>query len=140
MNIAFFLKPKSEVAYLFDYYSVRQGLEKMCHHGYASIPVLDKDGKYVGTVSEGNFLWYIVKGENSENGNEYQVEIQNLEDAKIEDIMKKGKNPPVKITSDMDKLILRASEQNYVPVVDDRGYFIGIITRSDIIKYFCKNT
>ena len=140
MNIAFFLKPKSDVAYLYDYYSIRQGLEKMCYHGYASIPVLDKDGKYVGTVSEGNFLWYIVKGENSENGNEYQTEIQNLEDTKIEDIMKKGKNPPVKITSDMDKLITRASEQNYVPVVDDRGYFIGIITRSDIIKYFCKNT
>lgn len=140
MNIAFFLKPKNEVEYLYDYYSVRQGLEKMCYHGYSSIPVLDKDGKYVGTVSEGNFLWYIVKGENAENGNDYQVEIQNLEDTKIEDIMKKGKNPPVKITSDMDKLLSRASEQNYVPVVDDRGYFIGIITRSDIIKYFCKNT
>lgn len=138
MNIAFFLKPKNEVAYLYDYYSIRQGLEKMCYHGYASIPVLDKDGKYLGTVSEGNFLWYIVRGENSEEGNGYQVEIQNLEDAKVEDIMKKGKNPPVKITADMNQLISRAMEQNYVPVVDDRGYFIGIITRSDIIKHFCK--
>ena len=140
MNIAFFLKPKNEVAYLYDHYSVRQGLEKMCYHGYSSIPVLDKDGKYLGTVSEGNFLWYIVRGENSEENRDYQIEIQNLEDTKVGEIMKKGKNPPVKITADMDKLISRAMEQNYVPVVDDRGYFIGIITRSDIIKYFCKNT
>lgn len=139
MNIAFFLKPKSEVAYLHDYYSIRQGLEKMCYHGYASIPVLDKDGKYLGTVSEGNFLWYIVRGENSEEGGGYQVEIKNLEETKVEDIMKKGKNPPVKITADMNQLLSRAMEQNYVPVVDDRGYFIGIITRSDIIKYFCKD-
>lgn len=138
MNIAFFLKPKSEVAYLYDHYSVRQGLEKMCYHGYSSIPVLDKDGKYVGTVSEGNFLWYIVKGENLETDKDYQTEIENLEDVKVEDIMKKGKYPPVKITADMDQLISKATEQNYVPVVDDRGYFIGIVTRRDIMKYFAQ--
>ena len=136
MNIAFFLKPKNEVAYLFDYYTIRQGLENMCYHGYSSIPVLDKDGKYLGTVSEGNFLWYIVKGENSEKDS--QTEIQSLEEAKVSDIMKKGKNPPVKITADMNKLLSKAMEQNYVPVVDDRGYFIGIVTRSDIMKYFCE--
>lgn len=136
MNVAFFLKPKNEVAFLYNNYSVRQGLEKMCYHGYSSIPVLDEEGKYLGTVSEGNFLWYIVKGENSEENSGYQVEIQNLEDTKVEDIMKKGKNPPVKITTDMNQLLSRATEQNYVPVVDDRGYFIGIVTRRDIIKYF----
>lgn len=140
MNVAFFLKPKSEVAYLYDHYSIRQGLEKMCYHGYSSIPVLDKDGKYLGTVSEGNFLWYIVRGENSETGRDYQVEIQNFEGKKVSDIVEKGKYPPVKITSDMTELLSRATEQNYVPVVDDRGYFIGLITRRDIIKYFCKNT
>ena len=139
MNIAFFLKPKSEVAFLYDYYSARQGLEKMSYHGYASIPVLDKDGKYLGTVSEGNFLWYIVRGENAEEAEDYAVEIEKLEDVKISHIMKKGKNPPVKITADMDKLLSQAIEQNYVPVVDDRDYFIGIITRKDIMKYFCNN-
>lgn len=140
MNVAFFLKPKSDVAFLYDHCSIRQGLEKMCYHGYSSIPVLDKDGKYVGTVSEGNFLWYIVRGENSETGINYQVEIQNLEDKRVADIVEKGKYPPVKITSDMTELLSRATEQNYVPVVDDREYFIGLITRGDIIKYFCKNT
>ena len=33
---------------------------------------------------------------------------------------------------------LRAINQNFVPVVDDQGSFIGIITRKSIIKY-CYN-
>ena len=36
----------------------------------------------------------------------------------------------------MDNLLNMVMEQNFVPVVDDRGMFIGIITRKDIIKYF----
>ena len=42
-------------------------------------------------------------------------------------------------TSKMEDLIERAMEQNFVPVVDDRGQFIGIITRRDIIGYCYKN-
>ena len=42
-------------------------------------------------------------------------------------------------TSKMEDLIDRAMEQNFVPVVDDRGQFIGIITRRDIIGYCYKN-
>lgn len=136
MNIAFFLKPKSEVAYLYDDFSVRQGLEKMCYHGYSSIPVLDREGKYVTTVSEGDFLWYIISGENNE---EEQVDIRNVEDLCVADIIKSEKNPPVKITATMEELLEKAMDQNYVPVVDDRDLFIGIITRRDVIKYFYEN-
>ena len=37
--------------------------------------------------------------------------------------------------SNMEDLIGRAMEQNFVPVIDDQGHFIGIITRRDIIGY-----
>ena len=57
MNVAFFMKPKSSVAFLFDDFTVRQALEKMNYHGYTAIPVLDREGHYLGTVSEGDFLW-----------------------------------------------------------------------------------
>ena len=40
--------------------------------------------------------------------------------------------------SDMEDLLDKAINQNYVPVVDDQGYFIGIITRKEIIKYCYK--
>lgn len=134
MNVAFFLKPKNEVEYLQNNWTVRQGLEKMCNHGYTAIPVLDKEGKYVGTVSEGDFLWFIIKGENTEDIK--QIDIKNGEKTAISDIIKSNKNKPVKITAKMEELFEKAMEQNFVSVVDDRDYFIGIVTRKDIIKYF----
>ena len=57
MNIAYFLLPKIHTAYLYDDCTFRQVLEKMLHHGYTAIPVINREGKYVGTVSEGDFLW-----------------------------------------------------------------------------------
>ena len=63
MNIAFFLKPKHEVAFLYEDQSLRQGLEKMKHHGYSAIPVITRESKYIGTVSEGDFLRYLLREE-----------------------------------------------------------------------------
>ena len=57
MNILRFLTPKEDVEYINIESSVRQGLEKMKYHGYAAIPVIDSEGKYVGVVTEGDFLW-----------------------------------------------------------------------------------
>ena len=61
MNIVMLLKPKSEVAYIREESTLRQGLEKMKAHGYSALPVLNKHGEYTGTVSEGDFLWDLLK-------------------------------------------------------------------------------
>ena len=42
---------------------------------------------------------------------------------------------PVSIDATMEDLVQMAMNQNFVPVVDDRGFFIGMVTRKDIIKY-----
>lgn len=131
MNMLMLLKPKSEVAYVYDDKTVRQGLEKMRSHGYAAIPVIDYEGGYVGTVSEGDFLWHMI--ETDETG------IKGQEEYKITDIMKKNRNMPVKITATMEDLLLKVMDQNFVPVVDDRGRFMGIITRRDVMKFFYDN-
>ena len=39
------------------------------------------------------------------------------------------------VTTSMDQLIEAAMNQNFVPVVDDRGIFIGIVRRQAIIRY-----
>lgn len=135
MNVAFFLRPKFQVSYIYEDESVRAGLEKMKHHGYTSIPVLDKENKYVGTISEGDFLWYLVD-ENEENL--HKISIKSVEDTKIKDILKPEKNPSVKITESVEELLTRAMMQNFVPVVDDLGTFIGIVTRKSIIEYLVK--
>lgn len=128
MNILFLLKPKAEIAYIYDHSTLRQGLEKMKFHGYTALPVISDSGLYVGTVSEGDFLWHII-----ESG---KGAMQKQEEYTVSEIIRKGWNPAVKVTATMDELLLRVMDQNFVPVTDDRGTFIGIITRRDIIKYF----
>lgn len=137
MNIAYFLTTKSEVAYLYNDFTLRQGLEKLHQHGFAALPVLSSSNKYIGTVSEGDFLWHILK----ENNQDVQTTcMKSMESMKIKDILKPDKNPPVRITAKMEELLNRALDQNFVPVIDDRNYFIGIVTRRDIMKYFCEKS
>ncbi|MBR0052180.1 MAG: CBS domain-containing protein, partial [Firmicutes bacterium] len=117
MNIAFLLQPKNDTAFLYDDFTLRQGLEKMKHHGYTAIPVIDREGKYVTTISEGDFLWFILRGQ--EGGDLEEVPVQKLEDTLIREVMHVDKNPPVPITASTDELVERGLEQNFIPVVDD---------------------
>jgi len=133
MNIAYFLHPKSDVAYLYDDYTFRQGLEKMRYHGYTAIPVISRSGQYVGTVSEGDFLWRML----NEDGAQIYT-MRSLEDLRIRDILEQDTYPSVGISITMDKLLDSAMNQNFIPVVDDTGSFIGIVTRKDIIRYFAE--
>ena len=132
MNIAYFLLPKSRTAYLYDDYTVRQGLEKMRYHGYAAIPVISRDGKYVGTVSEGDFLWRLLPDE----GTPCPCSLKELERLHVRDILRE--NPSVRITASLDELLETIVRHNFVPVVDDLNSFIGIVTRQDIIRCLAK--
>lgn len=135
MNIAFFLRPKISVAYLYSDFTVRQALEKMRHYGYTAIPVINRDGKYKGTVSEGDFLWFFLERfRNDEN-----VDRKYIEEVPLRKLIRENTYNPVKITADINELLTVAMTQNFVPVVDDLGSFIGIITRSDIIKFLTRN-
>ena len=132
MNIAYFLIPKNSVAYLYDDCTFRQGLEKMRYHGYTAIPVISRSGKYIGTVSEGDFLWRILDAKHPE---EQSFSLKDMERLQIHDILKVSR-PPVRIVVSMEELLSSAMTQNFVPVVDDLDNFIGIVTRRDIIRYF----
>ena len=135
-SILFLLKPKAQICYLKDTWTLRQGLEKMRHHGYTAIPVIDREGKYITTISEGDFLWFILR--DSEDGNLQEVPLQNLEKTQSKDIIHTDKHPPVPITATTDELVERGMEQNFIPVVDDWGSFIGIITRRNLLERFAK--
>lgn len=131
MNIAHILEPKCNVAYLYEDYSLRQGLEKMKHHGYSAIPVISREGRYLGTISEGDFLWFLL----IENEDEIiHIDIKNIENILIKDILQKNKYPSVSIIEPLEKVFDMAISQNFIPVVDDRGSFMGIITRQKIMK------
>ena len=133
MNIAYFLIPKSSVAYLYDDFTFRQGLEKMRHHGYTAIPVITRDGRYVGTVSEGDFLWQLLSEEQEPR---LSRSMRDMEQLRVRDLLREDNYPPVRITVSMETLLHSAMNQNFIPVVDDFDCFIGIVTRKDIIRYF----
>ena len=127
MNILFFLKPKAEVAFVYDYHTLRQAMEIMEYHKYSSIPMINREGKYVGTITEGDLLWGLKK-----------LNILNLkeaEDIAITKIARRADYRPVSADSNMEDLTEKAMDQNFVPVIDDQQNFIGIITRKDIIGY-----
>lgn len=130
MNIAFFLTPKNEVIYEYLDATMRQVIERMEHHGYTAIPLINKDGKYVGTLTEGDLLWELK--------NTPELNFKNTGVVKLKDIPRRVNHKSVSINSDVESLISLATSQNFVPVVDDDGIFIGIIKRSDIINY-CYN-
>ena len=130
MNILFLLKPKSNIVYLSGSNTIRQGIEKFRAHGYTAVPVIDDDGKYLGTISEGDFLWNIV--------NENTFELKENEHKYIYSIIRPNYNPAIKIDTTMEDLFERITNQNFVPVVDDQNKFIGIVTRKDIIGYCYK--
>lgn len=128
MNILFFLTPKSDVAYIYDNESLRQVLEKMEYHKFSAIPMINRQGKYIGTITEGDMLWGIK--------NQYNLNLKEAESIPVTSITRRLDNRPVSAEADMEDLIDKALNQNFVPVVDDQKNFIGIITRKDIIKYF----
>jgi predicted transcriptional regulator len=126
-NVLFFLTPKAMCKVIYDDYTVRQALEKMESSGYAAIPILSRRGEYRGTLTEGDLLWALK--------NMCAMDMRQAEARRIMEISRRKDNLPVGITASMQDLVERASHQNFVPVVDDYGTFIGLITRKSIIKY-----
>ena len=121
MNILFFLSPKQDLMYVYDDFTLRQTLEKWENNRYASIPVLNRRGEYVGTLTEGDILWGLKQ--------QHGLDIEAAEDVPISSFAHKRDYKAVTVTTSMDQLIEAAMNQNFVPVVDDRGIFIGIVRR-----------
>lgn len=132
MNILFFLTPKSEVAHVYNDETLRQVLEKIEHHKYTAIPMLNKSGRYVGTVTEGDLLRFIK--------DKYMLNLREAEECVISRVPLRWKYTPVSIDCNMEDLVEVAMKQNFVPVVDDAENFIGIIRRRDILGYCYKKS
>ena len=108
MNILFFLSPKQDLMYVYDDFTLRQTLEKWENNRYASIPVLNRKGEYVGTLTEGDILWGLKKF--------HGLDLEAAEDVPIRDFAHKRDYKAVTVTTSMDQLIEAAMNQNFVPV------------------------
>ena len=127
MNILFFLTPKAVCSYIDAGSTFRQAMERMENSGYTALPVLDKDGGYCGVLTEGDLLWALR--------HLCVMDLRQTEEHSISEIIPRREVHPVGVDTRIEDLVLVAADQNFVPVIDDKNAFIGIVTRSSILKY-----
>ena len=130
MNLLFFLTPKQDVLYIYEDFTLRQTLEKWANQRYATIPVLRRNGEYLGTMTEGDLLWGIK--------NTHGLDLESSEEVPISSFARRDYKA-VPVTTSMNELFSAVLDQNFVPVVDDRNVFIGLVRRSSVMQYFLKS-
>ena len=123
MNISYFLRPKVTVTYLTDDCPVRQALDDMLKSGFTAVPVVSPKGKYIGTITEGDFLRLLL-----------QRSADEVDKMTVGQVERRVRHRSVTIDARMEDMVDLAAVQNFVPVTDGRGMFCGIITRSDVIN------
>ena len=125
-NVIALLTLKKDVAFLTDDFTLRQAIEKMEHHGYSVIPVLEaQSGKYLYSISEGSILYYLK---------DHNVLWTETERIPLTLVKPRRDTLAVSVREGFTTLEALIMRQNYVPVVDDKGIFIGIVTRKSVMK------
>ena len=131
MYILHFLTPKANTSFLEYDSTIRQALEKFDYHKYSVVPLIDEEGRYISTLSEGDLLRFI------KNDNNFDISV--AENKSIKEIKPYRPYKAISINSDIDEVIKLSLNQNFIPIIDDRGTYIGIIKRKDIIEYMMQN-
>ncbi len=130
MNILFFLTPKENVAYVVETDNMGQVMDKMEEHGYTAVPLLSCEGRYIGTITEGDLLWTL-----KEQGVPKRI---SLDEISVTAIRRRRDNQAVNVQASMEHVFQKVTNQNFVPVVDDNKVFIGIVTRKDLLLHLAK--
>lgn len=125
MNILMLLTPKKDVKFLKTSDNLARALDPLREFRYSSVPLLDQDGHFVGTITEGDLLWHLEKKNNRHSLADKLSAVTRIRDYE-----------PVGINASMDELIETSLGQNFIPILDDRNFFIGIVTRKDLITNF----
>lgn len=130
MNIAKIMVPKISTVFLHERQTVRQGWEVMTRGGYTAIPVLDDEQRYIGSVTEGDFLRYVFSVES--------LDKLDMEKHRVGDLVRREFCPSISIDAGEEEVIAASLNQNFVPVVDSRNTMCGIVTRRGVIAYLAE--
>lgn len=131
MQMAFFLLPKSESLHLTEQMTLRQAMEKMQYHGYGAVPVLNSAGQYVGTITAADILWHLKDF--------HDANMLKTERIQVQDVPRRHDNVPVSVSEDIRNMLKMAMEENFIPIIDDLGVFIGMVRRREIMEFYTKN-
>ncbi len=128
MKIAFFLTPKADVAWIKSTSTLRQAIERMEHHRYTAVPLLTPEGCYSGTLTEGDLLRFWKEHP--------RMSFEDTERVPLLAVTRRTIVRPIDIDAEIDQLLALVIDQNFVPVVDGRDAFIGIVRRRSILSFF----
>ena len=126
MNVAYFLIPKANVVWLSSDASVEDAIARLDESGYTAVPLLSPEGHYAGTFSEGDLMRHLVRSG--------RADLTQALRTPLVDVQRRAQIRPVGIEAHIEELFDRALEQNFVPVVDSRGAFVGIVRRREILQ------
>lgn len=130
MSIPFLLLPKAQVDFAYGDWTTRQVLEKMRAHRYSMIPIIEREtGRYLRSITDGDILRFLLDG---------RLGFEDLEQTPISLIPSQRNIKPVSIIEKEENLLHTIIDQNFVPVCDDEGVFIGIVTRKNVMREFVK--
>lgn len=127
MNIFKALTPKMMTFYLNTKTTIRQALEKFDVHKFSVVPIIDKKGNYVTTVSEGDILRFIKR--------ECDFDAHLAEETLVMDIEHYRPYKAMSFDGSDNEIFELIMSQNFIPIIDDRGKYIGIIKRKEVLKY-----
>ena len=125
-SIISLLTPKKLTFYLDENSTIRQALEKFDVHKFSVVPIINKDGKYCGTLSEGDILRFIKNVAN------FNMKI--AENVLIKDIDHYRPYQALRIDALILEVFTLSLEQNFIPIIDDNDIYIGIIKRKEVIR------
>ena len=130
MNIAKIMIPRACTVFLNEKQTVRQGWEIMTRNGYTAIPVLDAEQRYIGTVSEGDFLRHVL--------NTGSLDKLEMENHRVRELVRRDFCPPISMDAEEGEVVRAALNQNFVPIVDSRNTLCGILTRRGVIAHLAE--
>src|ERR1700751_1969479 len=133
----------SEVITVDEDASVQSVAKLMAKHGISAVPVVDKDDRVIGMVSEGDLLHRAETGterrrswwlEMMSSTNQLAGEYIKSHRVKVKDVMTRGvlsvtEEPPVADIA----VLLETNRIKRVPVLRD-GKLVGIISRANLVR------
>jgi CBS domain-containing protein len=128
--------------------SLKEVIKILADRNIGGLPVVDESNKVVGVISESDLMWqetgvtpppYIVFLDSIiflESPARYEQELHKAFGQTVEDVMTREA-----VTTTPDKSLREAAQLMHdrrvrrLPVVDNSGRLVGILTRSDIIRF-----
>ncbi|HZJ69034.1 MAG TPA: cyclic-di-AMP-binding protein CbpB [Candidatus Eisenbacteria bacterium] len=93
--------------------------------GYSSIPVLDNQHRLQGTVT----LPRIIEGVKDQ----IHYDWDQLSQKRVKDVICHDYSP-ISVDADLEDVLHKLVDHNFVCITDNEGIFLGIITRKSILK------